>query len=148
MDVVSGLPGMFPSYSTLLSFLLTVPRVRFETRDVCDEIIRQFNNTPVFSKRGGEEYLIQLRFADTSEQKALKQQTAAARQYRTAEYESQTQVRGNFFDSVRMNTMPTLSTVPSMSSICSGPRPMNSEFEQYMASRSVLFTPPFVLHPN
>ena len=37
-----------------------------------------------------EGHVIQIRYADTPEQKALKQQTTAARQYRTAEYESQT----------------------------------------------------------
>ncbi|CAO2654650.1 Nn.00g113830.m01.CDS01 [Neocucurbitaria sp. VM-36] len=59
---------------------------RFESRDICDEIIKTFNNTPV-SKPGGEEHLIQIRFSDTHEQKMLKQQTAAGRVFRAAEYE-------------------------------------------------------------
>ncbi|KAF2199895.1 hypothetical protein GQ43DRAFT_375178 [Delitschia confertaspora ATCC 74209] len=59
---------------------------RFETRDICEEIIRTFNNTPV-SKQGGEEHLIQIRYSDTHEQKMLKQQTAAGRNFRAAEYE-------------------------------------------------------------
>ncbi|KAJ4332803.1 hypothetical protein N0V87_008088 [Didymella glomerata] len=59
---------------------------RFETRDICDEVIRKFNNTPV-SKPNGEEHLIQIRFSDTHEQKMLKQQTAAGRVFRAAEYE-------------------------------------------------------------
>lgn len=58
----------------------------FETRDICDEVIKKFNNTPV-SKPGGEEHLIQIRFSDTHEQKMLKQQTAAGRVFRAAEYE-------------------------------------------------------------
>ncbi|KAJ8107938.1 hypothetical protein OPT61_g8523 [Boeremia exigua] len=59
---------------------------RFETRDICDEVIKKFNNTPV-SKPNGEEHLIQIRFSDTHEQKMLKQQTAAGRVFRAAEYE-------------------------------------------------------------
>ncbi|KAF2180023.1 hypothetical protein K469DRAFT_640229 [Zopfia rhizophila CBS 207.26] len=59
---------------------------RFESREICEEIIRKFNNTPV-SKPGGEEHLIQIRYSDTHEQKMLKQQTAAGRVFRAAEYE-------------------------------------------------------------
>lgn len=58
----------------------------FESRDICDEVIKAFNNTPV-SKPGGEEHLIQIRFSDTHEQKMLKQQTQAGRVFRAAEYE-------------------------------------------------------------
>lgn len=61
-------------------------RYSFESRDVCDEIIKNFNNKSV-SKNGGEEYLIQIRFSDTHEQKMLKQQTQAGRVFRAAEYE-------------------------------------------------------------
>ncbi|KAH4104661.1 hypothetical protein HBH43_174960 [Parastagonospora nodorum] len=59
---------------------------RFETRDICDDVIRDYNNKAV-SKPGGEEHLIQIRFSDTHEQKMLKQQTAAGRVFRAAEYE-------------------------------------------------------------
>lgn len=62
----------------------------FESSQVCQEIIKNFHNTPV-AKPGSEEQLIQIRFADTQDQKNLKQQTAAARQFRTAEYEFATQ---------------------------------------------------------
>jgi hypothetical protein len=65
---------------------------RFESRDVCEVIIKDFNNTPV-AKPGGEEHVIQIRYADTAEQKMLKQRTAAARQFRTAEYEYGVQAR-------------------------------------------------------
>jgi len=58
----------------------------FESRDVCEDVIKQFNNTPV-AKHGGEEHIIQIRYSDTHEQKMLKQQTAAARQFRAAEFE-------------------------------------------------------------
>lgn len=59
---------------------------RFETREICDEVIKTFNNMPI-AKAGGEEHLIQIRFSDTHEQKMLKQQTAAGRVFRAAEYE-------------------------------------------------------------
>lgn len=58
----------------------------FESREICDEVIKSFNNMPI-SKAGGEEHLIQIRFSDTHEQKMLKQQTAAGRVFRAAEYE-------------------------------------------------------------
>ncbi|PVH94928.1 hypothetical protein DM02DRAFT_660611 [Periconia macrospinosa] len=60
---------------------------RFETREICEEVIRTFNNTPVRSKQGGEEHLIQIRYSDTQEQKLLKAQTAAGRVFRAQEYE-------------------------------------------------------------
>src|ERR1700742_1223332 len=60
--------------------------VRFETREVCEEIIKKFNNS-VVNKPGQEEHVIQIRYSDTHEQKTLKQQTAAARQFRAAEFE-------------------------------------------------------------
>ncbi|OSS45011.1 hypothetical protein B5807_09365 [Epicoccum nigrum] len=59
---------------------------RLESRDICEEVIKKFHNTPV-SKPNGEEHLIQIRYADTHEQKMLKQQTAAGRVFRAAEYE-------------------------------------------------------------
>jgi hypothetical protein len=39
-------------------------------------------------ERKDGEYTIQIRFSDTSEQKTLKQQTAAARLFRAAEFEA------------------------------------------------------------
>jgi hypothetical protein len=59
---------------------------RFESREVCEDVVRKFNNTPV-CKPGGEEHIIQIRYSDTHEQKMLKQQTAAARSFRAAEFE-------------------------------------------------------------
>ena len=57
---------------------------------MCEGVIKNFNNKAI-QKGDSEEYNVQIRYADTPEQKALKAQTTAARQYRTAEYESQTQ---------------------------------------------------------
>lgn len=61
----------------------------FETRDACEEVIKTFNNYTI--KSNGEDLQIQIRYADTQEQKSLKQQTQAARQFRSAEYEYATQ---------------------------------------------------------
>ena len=77
-------------------------RTSFKNRDVCESVIKTFNNKAI-RKGDGEDHCMQIRFADTPEQKALKAQTTAARQYRTAEYESQTQspakVQGGQFSS-------------------------------------------------
>ncbi|OAA64027.1 RNA binding protein MSSP-2 [Cordyceps fumosorosea ARSEF 2679] len=55
---------------------------RFETRDVCDEIIRKFNGVGI----GEEGLLMNIRYADTPSQKELKRVTAERRQFRTNEY--------------------------------------------------------------
>ena len=62
---------------------------RFEDRDACEEVIKQYNNLTI--KDGEEDLQVQIRYADTQEQKVLKQQTQAARQFRSAEYEYATQ---------------------------------------------------------
>ncbi|USW57045.1 Putative RNA recognition motif domain, nucleotide-binding alpha-beta plait domain superfamily [Septoria linicola] len=62
---------------------------RFESREDCEEVIKTFNNHTI--KTAGEELQVQIRYADTQEQKSLKQQTQAARQFRSAEYEYATQ---------------------------------------------------------
>ncbi|KOS17841.1 Sporulation-specific protein 5 [Escovopsis weberi] len=55
---------------------------RFESRDVCDDIIRKFNGIGI-----GEEGLqMNIRYADTPAQKELKRVTAERRQFRTNEY--------------------------------------------------------------
>ncbi|KAK5165125.1 uncharacterized protein LTR77_009222 [Saxophila tyrrhenica] len=63
---------------------------RFETRDACEQVIKDYNNFTI-KDPNGEELQIQIRYADTQEQKSLKQQTQAARQFRSAEYEYATQ---------------------------------------------------------
>lgn len=61
------------------------PVPRFDSRDTCEKVISAYNNSPIY--KNGEEFTIQIRYADTQEQKMLKQQTAAGRQFRAAEYE-------------------------------------------------------------
>ncbi len=56
--------------------------VRFESRDVCEEIIRKFHGQPI----GEEGLLLQVRYADTPAQKDLKRVTTERRQFRTNEY--------------------------------------------------------------
>ncbi|GJN69535.1 hypothetical protein PLIIFM63780_000273 [Purpureocillium lilacinum] len=55
---------------------------RFESRDVCDEVIRKFNGVSI----GEEALLMNIRYADTPAQKELKRVTAERRQFRTNEY--------------------------------------------------------------
>ncbi|KAK4544329.1 hypothetical protein LTR36_004220 [Oleoguttula mirabilis] len=90
---------------------------RFETRDDCEEVIRTFNNHTI--KSAGEELQMQIRYADTQEQKSLKQQTQAARSFRSAEYEFATQA----WRQGRLYTGPTVHDTPTSS---------GNEFEQYL----------------
>jgi len=92
---------------------------RFESRDACEEVIKTFNNHSISSN--DEELQIQIRYADTQEQKSLKQQTQAARQFRSAEYEYATQAW-------RRERMPHLtgSAVHDL--------PNASEFDQYVGT--------------
>ncbi|KAF4994151.1 hypothetical protein FDECE_13227 [Fusarium decemcellulare] len=55
---------------------------RFESRQVCDEIIERFNGLGI----GEEGLLMNIRYADTPAQKELKRVTAERRQFRTNEY--------------------------------------------------------------
>lgn len=108
----------------------------FENRNVCDVIIRDFNNKPVTKAPDTEEYLIQIRFADTPEQKQLKQQTTAARQYRTAEYESVTQGRTPFLSPARLSN----GSIPDLGQHGSQNRPgfeeYHQDFESYMKTQA------------
>jgi hypothetical protein len=71
---------------SIVSLTCQLTASSFESRDVCEKVIKELNNTPV-CKAGGEEHIMQIRYSDTHEQKMLKQQTAAARQFRAAEFE-------------------------------------------------------------
>ena len=55
---------------------------RFESRDVCEEVIKKFHGQPI----GEEGLLLQVRYADTPAQKDLKRITSERRQFRTNEY--------------------------------------------------------------
>lgn len=100
----------------------------FETREICDEVIKTFNNTPV-SKPGGEEYLIQIRYSDTHEQKVLKQQTAAGRVFRAAEYE------------VGVAQARALGTPDRYHTVSPESQEASNEFEMFMQQRS--YRPPY-----
>ncbi|KAK8052127.1 RNA recognition domain-containing protein [Apiospora rasikravindrae] len=84
------LAAIFMNYTILSSKILRdslgnsrgVGFARFESRDICDEIIQEFHNQPL-----GEDRLnMQIRYADTPAQKELKRVTAERRQFRTNEY--------------------------------------------------------------
>ncbi|CAG8961681.1 hypothetical protein HYFRA_00006220 [Hymenoscyphus fraxineus] len=55
---------------------------RFESREVCEEIIKKFHGQPI----GEDGLLLQVRYADTPAQKDLKRITTERRQFRTNEY--------------------------------------------------------------
>ncbi|CCU75339.1 putative meiotic RNA-binding protein 1/putative sporulation-specific protein 5 [Blumeria hordei DH14] len=55
---------------------------RFESREICEEIIKKFHGQPI----GEEGLLLQVRYADTPSQKDLKRVTTERRQFRTQEY--------------------------------------------------------------
>jgi len=100
-------------------------QLRFESRDICEEVIKKFNNTTVH-RTGGEEHVIQIRYADTQEQKMLKQQTAAARQFRAAEFEYGCLQAGRGHFVQRTERMPSASPVGTDRSATT------NDFEQYM----------------
>nr|POE72158.1 sporulation-specific protein 5 [Quercus suber] len=107
---------------------------RFESRDDCEAVIKIFHNTSIEST--SEEMQIQIRYADTQEQKSLKQQTQAARQFRSAEYEWASQNcrpagRPNEFEQY-LGTHPTLPI--------QGQRWAQSAMRQAPAPRSPLVT--------
>ncbi|ORY65308.1 uncharacterized protein BCR38DRAFT_341192 [Pseudomassariella vexata] len=84
------LAAIFLGYTILSSKILRdglgnsrgVGFARFESRDVCDEIIKTFTGQPL----GEEGLCMQIRYADTPAQKELKRVTAERRQFRTNEY--------------------------------------------------------------
>ncbi|KAN0096142.1 hypothetical protein V8E51_014947 [Hyaloscypha variabilis] len=87
----SELGAIFMDYTVSSSRILRDPQThmsrgvgfaRFETRDVCEEIIRKFHGQPI----GEEGLLLQVRYADTTAQKDLKRITTERRQFRTNEY--------------------------------------------------------------
>lgn len=84
------LGAIFMDYTVLSSRILRDERknsrgvgfARFESRDICEEIIKKFHGQPI----GEEGLLLQVRYADTPAQKDLKRVTTERRQFRTNEY--------------------------------------------------------------
>ena len=56
----------------------------FETPVICEEMIEAFNNRPI--GEGKDATTLQIRYADTEEQKQLKAFTAVKRQFKADEY--------------------------------------------------------------
>ena len=56
----------------------------FETTDICEQIIAAFNNKVIGD--GKDATTLQIRYADTEEQKKLKTYTAIKRQFKADEY--------------------------------------------------------------
>ncbi|CAN8103021.1 unnamed protein product [Discula destructiva] len=86
----AALVAVFHPYQILSSKILRdsmgnsrgVGFARFETRDVCKEVIQQYHGFVI----GDDGLAMQVRYADTPAQKELKRITAERRQYRTNEY--------------------------------------------------------------
>lgn len=57
---------------------------RFETTEICEQIIATFNNKVIGD--GKDATTLQIRYADTEEQKKLKTYTAIKRQFKADEY--------------------------------------------------------------
>lgn len=95
----------------------------FENRDACEEVIKSFNNRTI--PTATEELQVQIRYADTQEQKSLKQQTQAARQFRSAEYEYATQAW-------RQGRLPYAGTTLNDSASST----KGNEFEQYLGNNA------------
>lgn len=64
---------------------LMVTDISFETREICDQVIAEFNNYKIKSDINGP-IVMNIRYADTPAQKELKRVTAERRQFRTNEY--------------------------------------------------------------
>jgi hypothetical protein len=105
--------------------VLTWYRCSFENRDACEEVIKSFNNRTI--PTGTEELQVQIRYADTQEQKSLKQQTQAARQFRSAEYEYATQAW-------RQGRLPYAGTTLNDNTSTS----KGNEFEQYLGNNAAV----------
>jgi hypothetical protein len=125
MVVVSVLHGMLWKLFTCHSLtMLTSYRGSFENRDACEDVIKTFNNRTI--PTATEELQVQIRYADTQEQKSLKQQTQAARQFRSAEYEYATQAW-------RQGRLPYAGTTLNDNASAKG-----NEFEQYLGNNAAV----------
>jgi hypothetical protein len=71
---------------------------RFATPEICHRIIEHYNGHAV-SAESGEKYTLSIRFADTPEQKKLKTETAARRQYKATEYNAAAYCPGSPYQS-------------------------------------------------
>jgi hypothetical protein len=109
-----------PSSTILISCFCS-----FENREACEEVIKTFNNRTI--PTATEELQVQIRYADTQEQKSLKQQTQAARQFRSAEYEYATQAW-------RQGRLPYAGTTLNDNA----PAAKGNEFEQYLGNNAAV----------
>lgn len=75
---------------------------RFVDRETCERVLAEFQGKVL--EKDGKTYAIAIRFADSTEQKQLKQQTNAARTWRSAEYHSVTQFANNGPPSIADNS--------------------------------------------
>ncbi|MCJ1234459.1 hypothetical protein MMC14_002420 [Varicellaria rhodocarpa] len=86
----AGLDAIFIGYQVLSKKVLRDPQglsrgvgfARFATPEICETVIEQFSDTPI----GDKGLKLNIRYADTEDQKKLKTVTAERRQFKTNEY--------------------------------------------------------------
>lgn len=121
MAVALALHGTSSAFSPLVGTSMLTYYCSFESREACEEVIKSYNNNTV------EDNQVQIRYADTHEQKMLKQQTQAARQFRSTEYEYATQAW-------RQGRLPYAGTTLN-DNVTSN---TGNEFEQYLGSSATV----------
>ena len=77
-----GLPGEQLFFGPFSFPLADMSCKSFETPEICNEIIEKFHGKPI----GDQGTPLQIRFADTKDQKDLKARTHERRQFKTNEY--------------------------------------------------------------
>jgi len=82
--VGSDLPGESHFADARFELFSAHGRSSFETQEICNQIIDAFNNKTIGN--GTDALTLQIRYADTDEQKKLKRTTADKRQFKADEY--------------------------------------------------------------
>lgn len=105
------------NYRCFLDYMLILTMdTRFETPQICDEIIENYNGKPVGTKGA----TLNIRYADTPAQKQLKIVTSERRQFKTNEYN--TVVYGPaspYMQAHLQNSLPNTLQAPSSTNFAS-----------------------------
>lgn len=125
-----ALPGKYRNATIRRANHTLIQFFRFKTPQICNEVVEAFNNRTI--GEGKNATILQIRFADTEDQKKLKQYTAVKRQFKANEYNeavygipfnnytplsgtypSPLQARGQGFNGSWINQSPASSASPS-----------------------------------
>ncbi|TAQ85938.1 hypothetical protein B7494_g5745 [Chlorociboria aeruginascens] len=115
---------------------------RFETHEICEEVIKKYHGTPAFE----EGLFLQIRYADTPAQKDLKRVTTERRQFRAKEYN----VAAYGTEALTLGPQPSPTAYPRVNMIAQHlPRPKTGGSWQREASvSSVGSVPTFTRDTN